>query len=329
MTAWLGHAFRSLRHRDYRLYFFGQMLSLTGTWMQTAALAWLAFALTGESRWPAYVMAAQIGPTFLLGAWGGLLADRLPRRTLIIRTQFGFLATSATLFLLTAWGGVSVWHLIAVMAVHGVVQAIDLPARLAFVPSLVPREDLVNAVALNSLLFNVARTVGPALAGLILLVAGPAACFALNALSYLGVVAALGAMAATGAATPAPAGERRPGLWSGFGAIRAEGNLLGLVLIAAGVSAAGWPTLNLLPGFAARVLERVEGTYGVLLSCVGVGALAAALHIAAGRQPEGHARTALSGVAIVALALFGLSLADAPIAACACAALFEIGRAHV
>src|SRR5207245_4709030 len=190
--------FRSLRHRNYRLYFFGQMVSLTGTWMQNAALVWLAFRLTDESKWAALVSAAQILPTFFFGAWGGALADRWPKRSLIFLTQSAFLVLALLLAGLTFAQVITPWQLLLVNAASGLVQALDLPARLAFVMDMAGREDLMNAVALNSLLFNVARVVGPGISGFLMRWLAPEACFLTNALSYAAVLWALARMDITG-----------------------------------------------------------------------------------------------------------------------------------
>ncbi|HUR54383.1 MAG TPA: MFS transporter, partial [Gemmataceae bacterium] len=163
--------FRSLRHRDYRLYFLGQIVSFTGTWMQSAALMWLMYDRTGDPRWPSWLLVAQVGPTLLFGPLGGALADRVPKRDLVIRTQTAFLANAVLLGFVVALDLGVPWLILVLVAANGVIQAIDLPARLAFVPDLVPREDLVNAVGLNSLLFNAARAVGPAVAGLLFVIA--------------------------------------------------------------------------------------------------------------------------------------------------------------
>src|SRR5439155_3381906 len=146
----LAASFRSLRHRNYRLYFIGQLISLTGTWMQTTALTWLAYDLTHQSKWPALISAAQMLPTLFLGVWGGLLADRWPKRSLILLTQFLFLVLAVALAILVVAGAVQPWQLLLIALGNGLVQAIDLPARLAFVMDMVGRDDLMNAVALNS-----------------------------------------------------------------------------------------------------------------------------------------------------------------------------------
>src|SRR5262249_49342211 len=163
-------------HRNYRLFFLGQIVSVFGSWVQLTALMWLAFQLTGTSRWPALVAAAQLIPGFLLGAWGGALADRLPRPGLIFQTQLLLLLLALALAGLAFAGVATVWHLLVISTASGVVNAVDLPARLAFLVDMVGKEDLVNAVALNSLLFNVARAAGPALGSWLLPHGGPAAC---------------------------------------------------------------------------------------------------------------------------------------------------------
>src|SRR6476646_1932408 len=193
--------FRSLHHRNYRRYFLGQIVAFVGSWMQSAALMWLLYDRTGDPRWPSWILVAQVGPTLLLGTWGGGLADRYSKRKLILATQSAFLAHALTLTLLLAFDLAAPVLVLGFMVVSGVIQAVDLPARLAFVTDLVPREDLINAIGLNSLLFNSARAVGPALAAVLFLLAetvlpafppgtspvtlAAVACFALNAISFL------------------------------------------------------------------------------------------------------------------------------------------------
>jgi MFS family permease len=167
--------FRSLRHRNYRRYFLGQIVSFIGSWMQSSALMWLLYDRTGDPRWPSWVLVSQVGPTVLLGTWGGGLADRRSRRGLIFTTQSAFLCHAILLALLIAFDLIPPEFVLVLMAVSGVIQAVDLPARLAYLPDLVPTEDLINAVGLNSLLFNSARALGPALAARLFLVADVAA----------------------------------------------------------------------------------------------------------------------------------------------------------
>jgi MFS family permease len=196
---WLVDTFRALRHRNYRLYFCGQFVSVTGSWAQSAALMWLAYQLTHENRWPALVGAMQVLPTSVLGAWGGSLADRQPKRALIFLTQSALLLLAMFLGVLVLVGQITPWHLLAVATAAGIVGAIDLPARLAFVIDMVGREDLPNAIALNSMLFNLARMLGPIVSGYLLTKVGQAStgqiaagvCFLLNGLSFVAVLVAL------------------------------------------------------------------------------------------------------------------------------------------
>lgn len=296
--------FRSLRHRDYRLYFFGQMVSLTGSWMQTTALMWLAWEMTHQARWSAFIMAAIVGPTLLFGAWGGSLADRIPKRRLILRTQLGFCASALILTACVLFDVITPWLLLALMLLHGSIQAIDLPTRLAWVPDLVPREDLINAVALNSLLFNVARTLGPALAGVGLAFAGPAACFLLNAVSYLAVILALSLMSERADAAGAPKARDSTG---GFTIVRSDRVLRVAMLLAGLVAVGGWPTLSLLPAFAERVLHQDEKGYALLLSCLGVGALIGAAVTATFARESRQNLLMLVGVTCVSAMLAALS----------------------
>lgn len=314
--------FRSLRHRNYRLYFVGQLVSLVGSWTQITALMWLAHEQTGYARWPAFLAAAQIGPTFLLGPFGGALADRVCKRWLIVRTQFVFLACALAIIGLYLTDLLTIWAMLAVMFVHGIVQAIDLPARLSFVPGLVSRSDLPNAVALNSLLFNVARAIGPAIAALLLGLGGTIWCFILNAASYLAVILAL-------LWIRLPPEEDCPDLPGGGGGFKVLGRtpgLLTLVLLAGMVAGSGWPVLPLLPAFAVKVLGLGEGGYGTLLSAVGIGALAGALLTATFVQETTRRRRLLfAGLLLVAGGLVGLCWTTSLLLSSACCFVFGFG----
>lgn len=304
----LARTFRSLRHRDYRLYFAGQLVSLTGTWMQNAALAWLAYDLTGQSKWTAFVAVAQVVPTFAVGFVGGFLADRFPRRGVLVATQLAFLATALALAALVGSAAVTPWQLLALVLLHGVVQAVDLPTRLAFVNELVTREDLPNAVALNAMQFNAARAVGPALAGLLLVLVSPVACFVANALSYAAVLVALGLMRGERLQAHEATEKRQAGsVWSGFVYLAHHPTLGPLVLCAGGMALLGWPSLSLLPAVASVRLGAAEWVYSTLLSCVGIGALSAALTVATISTPQLRRPLLLTGYSLVALGLLGLA----------------------
>jgi MFS family permease len=320
----LASTFRSLRHRNYRLYFFGQLISLLGTWMQTTALMWLAFELTAQSTWVAMVAAAQIVPTFLLGAWGGSLADLWPKRSLIFVTQSAFLLLALLLAGLVLAGAVTPWQLVAVTAAAGLVQAVDLPARLAFVIDLTGRHDLMNAVALNSLLFNVARALGPALAGLLLVWIGPAPCFLANAASYLAVLWALVRMEMTSATSPGRVKERAS-ILGGIRSLDIDRELVFLILLAFTTALCGWPVISLLPALAQHVLHSETQGYSFMLSSIGIGALAAAWAVATFGSLEHRARLIGAGVVLVSAALVTLSFSRNLIVAIGCCAVVGFG----
>lgn len=336
LTALRTTTFRSLRHRDYRRYFLGQIVSFTGSWMQSAALMWLLYDRTGDPRWPSWLLLAQVGPTLLLGTWGGGLADRLPRRNLVLATQSAFLCHACALTLLVALDLVPPLGILGLMVVSGVIQAVDLPARLAFVPELVPRDDLINAVGLNSLLFNAARAVGPALTGLVFWAAevltprgaagadpvtrGAVACFALNAISFLAVLLAL-----WGIRPPHGTGRARAhagSAWDGLRYLGEHPSLGGLVLLTLVVCVFGWPLLTILPAYTDRWLGAAGKTYSLLVSAIGAGALAAALTTATFGSPRRRRAFLVGGTTVLALGLFGLTLTRWPVAAAAgCSAM--------
>ena len=321
----LAATFRSLRHRNYRLYFFGQMVSLTGTWMQNAALVWVAYDLTKESRWAALVSAAQILPTFFLGAWGGALADRWPKRSLIFLTQSAFLVLALLLAGLTFAGVITPWQLLVVTAASGLVQAIDLPARLAFVMDMAGREDLMNAVALNSLLFNVARVVGPAISGFLMRWLAPEACFFANALSYAAVLWALARMDIAGSVQLAHRSKGLRALLEGLAYIVSRKELAFLLLLAIVLSLCGWPSQTLLPALAKDVLGSDEVGYSWMLSGTGLGALAAAWTLATFGSMEERRQMIRAGVGMVIAGLLALSEARNLPLAMGCCGLIGFG----
>src|SRR5205823_11127095 len=180
--------FLALRHRNFRLFWFGQLISLIGTWMQTTAQAWLVLELTHSAWLLGVVGALQFLPVMLLALFGGVLADRLPKRTVLLFTQSSAMIQAFVLWTLVATGTVHLWHVLVLAALLGLTNSLDMPTRQAFVVEMVGREDLPNAVALNSSLFNMARIVGPSLGGLIIAGLGVAPLFLLNALSFIPVI---------------------------------------------------------------------------------------------------------------------------------------------
>jgi MFS family permease len=305
-TGRLAFTFRALRHRNYRLFFLGQCVSLVGTWVQITAMMWLASHLTESSRWPALVVASQILPTFFLAIWGGQLAEHWSKRGLIILTQIAFLVLALLLAGLAWLGVLQPWHLLAIGLLNGVVNAIDLPVRLTFLVDMVGREDVINAVALNSLQFNVARAIGPAIGGLALAWINPEACFLLNAISFAAVLAALVQM------TPTPPHPRHPehekrGVFEAFRYVGRRPTLALVITMAFAMSLFGWPFQSLLPRLATQFLHSEEEGYSLMVSATGCGALVAALLIA-GYGSMSRRRTFMEvGVLLTCVSLLGLS----------------------
>jgi MFS family permease len=331
--------FRSLRHRNYRLYFLGQIVSFTGTWMQSAALMALMYARTGDLRWPSWLLVAQIGPTLLLGAWAGAFADRLPKRQLIVRTQTAFLVNAVLLTTAVATNLATAWVVLTLQVMNGVIQAIDLPARLAFVPDLVPKEDLINAVSLNSLLFNSARAIGPAVTGGLFRVtkefapvlpradhvtAGAVLCFGLNAISFVAVLLALRGIRVPGDAhanNSADAGS----VWDGLRYLWEHRVLGALVFLTLLLCVFGWPVQTLLPAYTRTQLGLEEDSYGLLVSSVGAGALVAALATATFGTVGRRAGFLVAGATATAGGLLGLSAATEMATASACCGCVGFG----
>jgi MFS family permease len=306
---WRLDTFRSLRHPNYRLYFTGQLISVLGSWVQTTALTWLAWERTQESTWTALIAAMQMLPTAVLGVWGGSLADRLPKRTIIFATQSGLLVLSLILAALVYSGQDNRWTLLAAAIAIGLVNAIDLPTRLAFVVDMVGRDDLMNAVALNSLLFNVARATGPALGAFLLRWLGAGHCFVFNGLTFVAVLAALLWMDVP----LRPPVERRDDAWTalvgGFVFFFERRGLLLVLALSAALAFLAWPMLALLPAVSDRQLHTGTDGYGWMLSAVGVGALLAALTAASFGSLHRRQWFLGAGVVATAAALLGLGTA--------------------
>ncbi|MEW5899983.1 MAG: MFS transporter [Acidobacteriota bacterium] len=276
----LKHTFSSLRHRNYRLWFWGQLVSLFGTWMQVTAQGFLVYELTHSSAYLGYVGFAAGLPSWFLMPYGGVVADRLRRRRLLEVTQTAMMILAFVLAALTFLGAVRPWHIISLALLLGVANAFDAPARHAFVPEMVPREDLTNAIALNSTIFNSATALGPAVAGITYALFGPAWCFMINGVSFLAVIAALELMRLKSEprprATSSPQQDLKEGVRYVFShpMIRA---LIGLIII---TSLFGVSFAVLLPAWAVQILHGDATTNGWLQSARGVGALIGALLIA-------------------------------------------------
>jgi len=317
--------FRALRHRNYRLYFGGQAVSLFGSWMQMPALMWLTFTLSGQSRWPAWVAAAHFLPTFLLGFWGGSLADRWPKRTILFWTQTGLALLPLVLVALVLAGVRAPAAYLAVAVLVGLVLAVDFPARLSFVVDMVGRGDVTNAVALNALLFNAARLLGPLAADLVLRTYGPALCFWVNSATYLGLLGALLLMDERQLPARLPQPPERPDVLGGFRHVARRPELLALLACTALMGTLGWPYLALLPAIAGKALNLPHSGYTWLLSATGLGALSAALTVAAFGRSLRSRYFIGGGVALVSLGLLGLAGAHQLAAALGCCLLIGFG----
>lgn len=303
--------FRALRHRNFRLFLAGQIISLAGTWMQSVALSWLVYRLTRSPFLLGLVGFAGQLPSLLLAPLAGVWADRADRRRIVIGTQAAAMAQALALSALVLTGRVTIADILVLSVFLGLVNGADVPTRQAFLVEMVRgREDLAGAIALNSSVFNAARLVGPAVAGFMIGLVGEGVVFLLNGLSYVAVIAALFAMKLE--RRPPPAG-RRPPVWrelkegvryaAGFAPIHALLLLIGLV------SLVGVPFTVLMPVFATDVLHGGAHTLGLLMSALGVGALGGALFLAARRSVRGLGRIILAAVTLFALSLvaFGLS----------------------
>jgi len=300
---------RSLRHRNYQLFFGGQLISLTGTWMQTVAQSWLVYRLTGSAVLLGFVGFSSQIPVFLLAPLGGAVADRYHRRPILVVTQTAAMLLALVLAALTLSGCVQVWHVFLLAALLGVVNAFDLPTRQAFVVDMVGREDLINAIALNSTMFNGARMIGPAVAGLLVDTIGEGWCFFANGVSYLAVIAGLLLMNLTVRTRVPLPGSALASIVEGFRYVKRTGPMRALLLLLGLVSLVGMPYTVLMPLFADQILHGGPRGLGILMSAIGLGALAGALTLAGKKGIRGLGHwVAFSAVGFgVSLILFSLS----------------------
>jgi len=274
------NTFAAFRHRNYRLFFTGQLVSVIGTWMQQVALGWLVYDLSHSAFTLGWVRFLSAVPVTLLALVGGAVADRMEKRRVVVVTESVAMLLAFALAALVATGVVTVWQIALVGLLEGITDAFDIPARQSFVVEMVGKDDLMNAIALNSSLFNGARVFGPALAGVLIAVIGVTGCFFVNGVSYLAVVAAYLAMRLPAAP---PRADRQP-MWretldamryvAGHRTLRA---VMGLVTV---VSLFGWPYSVLLPVFARDTLHTGASGFGFLMAANGLGALAGALALA-------------------------------------------------
>ncbi|HMD31775.1 MAG TPA: MFS transporter [Candidatus Acidoferrales bacterium] len=296
-------AFRALRHRNFRLFFAGQLISLIGTWMQTVAQSWLVYRMTGSA-----VLLGTVGfvsqiPVFFLATVGGIVADRYPKRQIVVATQ----ATSMILAFLLAWltltGRVQVWQIIVLSALLGVVNAFDIPARQSFFVEIVGKDDLQSAIGLNSSIFNGARIIGPAIAGILVALIQEGWCFFVNGVSFIAVITGLLMMRVKEREIRSGSTDALQEAMEGFRYALGSPTILALLLLVALVSAVGVPYTVLMPIVADRILHGGPRTLGLLMGATGVGAMMGALTLAMHRGVRGLGR-----IAAAAACGFGASL---------------------
>ena len=300
--------FPALRHRNFRLFIVGQGTSLIGYWMQSVAQGWLVYRLEERALDLGKVAFAGYLPILLLAPFAGVIADHLPRRRVLVVTQTMLMLLAATLGVLVRLDRVSVPLVVAFAGATGLVSALDVPTRQSFLVEMVGPEDLPNAIALTSSIFNGARVVGPAIAGVIVRLAGEAPCFLLNALSYLAVLAALLAMRLPTAPRVRHPRALRAGFFSGLRYVWGTPVLRDLLLLLGIVCGLGVQYMILMPVFARTVFDAGAEGYGLLLTAAGIGSMASSLQLAARRYSvEQHRRNLVIGLGLLGGGIFGLA----------------------
>ncbi|MGI9023916.1 MAG: MFS transporter [Acidimicrobiales bacterium] len=315
----------SLSVRNFRFWFVGQMVSLAGTWMQSVAQAWLVLQLTGSGTALGLLVALQFLPVLFLGPVGGLVADRCDKRRLLYVTQTCSGLLALALGLLVTFDVVELWMVFALAAGFGLVNAVDSPARQSFVHEMVGADELPNAVTLNSVMFNLARAVGPAVAGVLIATVGLGPCFLVNAGSYLAVLVALTLMRGHELQPATRQGKGGGQLREGFRYVRAKPGLAIPLLMMAVIGTLAYEFSVTLPLLARFTFHGDAGTYGLMSSCIGVGAVLGGLYVAS------HRRAGTTALAVNAI-VFGvllLAAAVAPTLALELVALVAIGAASI
>ncbi len=323
--------FSALRHRNFRLFWSGQLISLVGTWMQNIAQSWLILTLTGSPFMLGVVTAAQFAPILVFGLFGGIVADSLPKRRTLVATQTVAMLLAFLLAFLTLTHTVQVWQVVLIAFALGCSSAVDMPTRQAFVIEMVGREDVGNAVALNSAIFNAARIVGPAVAGILIGVFDIGIAFLLNGLSFLAVIASLLAMRpvelrpAVQTAIPRTVRAVSANLAEGLSYVRRTPVVLLAVGVVGLVSTVAMNFGVVVPAFAKDVLGTDADGYGFLMAAAGVGSLMAALTIAFHSRPD--PRVIVAGAAVLGVLEMALGFTRAMPLALVC--MFGIGAGAI
>ncbi|MEA4896295.1 MAG: MFS transporter [Oscillospiraceae bacterium] len=306
----MSNTFSALKHKSYLYYFIGMCFSTTGTWMQNIAQPWLAYKLTNSAFLLGLVSAMQFLPALVLSLFAGVLVDRFPKKKLLIITQSASLAVTGTLALLVYSGNIQYWHLLVTSLMLGLVNTLDMPVRQSFIVELVGKEDLMNGIALNSATFNLARTIGPAIAGLVMKYFGIAACFLVNSASFAAVLASLFFIRPMTVIEPP---EKGAGIFREIGdGLRYiyENKILFVAVIIMAVIGTFAMNFNVLvPVFSVEVLHQSETGYGLLMSCMGIGSFFGAMLIASISKsgPKKFIMYVVPVIVAVSLALTGFT----------------------
>jgi MFS family permease len=295
---------RALAYRNYRLFFGGQSLSLTGTWMQQIAMSWLVYRMTNSVFLLGLIGFTGQIPTVIFGSFAGVYADRLNRRNLLVATQVFSMVQAFLLAFLTLTGSVAVWHLIVLSIILGTVNAVDVTTRQAFVIDMVEnKNDLGNAIALNSFMFNGARLVGPSIAGILIAYVGEGVCFLLNGISFFAIILALLAMTTNQKIQPQSSGAVLHQLKEGFRYAAGCAPIRYIILLLGLLSLLSMPYIVLMPVFARDILHGGSHTLGLLMGANGIGALVGALYLASRKSVIGLGR-----LIIISTCVFGCGL---------------------
>jgi MFS family permease len=317
---------RALRSRNYRLFFTGQSISLVGTWMQQVAMSWLVYRLTGSAFLLGVVGFMNQIPTFLLAPVAGVLADRWDKRRLLICTQTLAMVQAAALAFFVLAKAIQVWQIVTLSLILGIINTFDIPARQSFIVEMVDnREDLGNAIALNSSMFNAARLIGPSIAGLLVAAVGEGICFILNALSYLAVIVALVAMRLRPGkqerARRHILHELREGISYAFG----FSPIRSILLLIALVSLMGMPYSILMPVFARDILHGGAHTFGFLMAAAGCGALVSTVYLASRKSVLGLDRVIVIATFFFSLGIIAFAFSNALFLSLLCLSLIGFG----
>ena len=305
----VSHGWRALRHRNFKLFFFGQGISLIGTWMTRLATSWLVYRLTHSALLLGIVSFSSQIVAFLLGPFAGVWVERLNRRKLLVWTQVGGAVQSLALAALTLAHVINLWEIIALSVLQGLVNAFDMPARQSFLVQMVEdRHDLSNAIAINSSMANGARLIGPAVAGLLIGAVGEGWCFLLDGVSYFAVIASLLMMRIKPIGVRRGAASMFEHAREGWDYVRTFVPIRTILQLFALLSLMGWPYLVLLPVFAGEVLHGGPHTLGVLAGAAGFGALASAISLAFRKSVVGLTRMLQISAAVLGTALIFLGL---------------------